>query len=218
MPAATQGRQSPVVRSGCGAPPGDAGLLAPRLRVDVDRRSDGGDGGERPQPLHGVRDKKRLFFEAMRFYAGDPEATARAIDGAATAHDAAHAMLVGAAIAYTGEATPKGCLLASATASGSSLSVDVQRAVAEVRRGIERHLSRRIDRDVADGVLPAGTQAAVLASLVMAVIQACRSWRATARRAPRCWARPRWRFARGRRKARQERWSRRAPTRPCKDG
>ncbi len=116
-------------------------------------------------------DKKRLFLEAARLYAGDAEATARRIDGAPTAHDAARAMLVAAATAYTGEETPKGCLLASATASGSSASADVQDAVAGIRRAIEASLRARIERDIAGGLLPPGTQAAALSGLVMAVIQ-----------------------------------------------
>ena len=76
-----------------------------------------------------------------------------------------------AAAAYTGDATPKGCLLASATASGSAASADVQRAVAGVRRGIEHRLVTRIERDIADGVLPPATEAAALAKLVLAVTQ-----------------------------------------------
>ena len=116
-------------------------------------------------------DKKRLFLEAMRLYAGDTEAMARRIDGAATAHDAARDMLVAAATAYTGEETPKGCLLASATASGSSASADVQHAVAGIRRAIEASLRARIERDVAGGLLPPATQAAALSGLVMAVTQ-----------------------------------------------
>ncbi len=116
-------------------------------------------------------DKERLFLEAMRRYAGDTEAIRRRIDGAPTARDAAHDMLAGAATAYTGEETPKGCLLASATASGSSASAGVQRAVAEMRRTIEAHLRARIESDVAVGLLPPGTHAAVLSGLVMALTQ-----------------------------------------------
>lgn len=55
-------------------------------------------------------DKKRLFLEAARRYAGDQEAAARAIDDAPSARDAARAMLMGAAVTYTGDATPPGCL------------------------------------------------------------------------------------------------------------
>ncbi len=115
--------------------------------------------------------KKQLFLEAMRRYAGDPNIMARAIDDAATARDAARDMLISAATAYTGETTPRGCLLASATASGSTASADVQHAVAEIRRGINDRLHARIMRDIAKGALPPGTQAAALSGLVLAVIQ-----------------------------------------------
>lgn len=116
-------------------------------------------------------DKRQLFLEAIRLYAGDMEAMKRRIDGASTARDAAHAMLSAAATAYTGEETPRGCLLASATASGSSASAGVQTAVAGIRSDIEAHLRARIERDVANGLLPPGTHAAALSGLVMAVTQ-----------------------------------------------
>ncbi|WP_254914349.1 TetR/AcrR family transcriptional regulator [Sphingobium sp. Z007] len=116
-------------------------------------------------------DKKRLFLEAARLYAGDPAAMERTIQGAPSAYDAAHAMLTRAAVAYTGDATPKGCLLASATASGSTAACDVQDAVAAIRRSIAACLEARIRRDVADQTLPAATDAAALAGLIMAVAQ-----------------------------------------------
>ncbi len=80
-------------------------------------------------------------------------------------------MLSAAALAYTGDATPKGCLLASATASGSAASADVQHAIAEIRRSVARQLQVRIERDIAAGVLPPEMDAAGLAGLVMAVTQ-----------------------------------------------
>ena len=116
-------------------------------------------------------DKRRLFLEAMRLYAGDPADTARLISDAPTAHHAARALMIAAAETYTGEATPPGCLLASATASGSAAAADVQQAVAELRRGIEARLRERIERDIEDGALPPGTRAAPLAGLVLAVTQ-----------------------------------------------
>jgi AcrR family transcriptional regulator len=69
-------------------------------------------------------DKKRLFLEAVNRYAGDPATMAERIACAATAYDAARDMLLDAATAFTGKRTPKGCLLASATASGSSDCAD----------------------------------------------------------------------------------------------
>ena len=116
-------------------------------------------------------DKQRLFLEAVQRYAGDPQVMADRIAGAASAYDAARDLLTNAAMAYTGEETPKGCLLASATASGSAESAAVQRAVADIRTTIARHLADRIDRDIASGTLPQGTDAAALSGLVMAVIQ-----------------------------------------------
>ena len=116
-------------------------------------------------------DKKQLFLEAVRLYAGDPEDMGRRIGDAPSAYDAARALMTAAATAYTGEATPRGCLLASATASGSAASADVQAAVAEVRQGMNSRLRMRIKRDIEDGVLPPGTQPAALAGLVLAVTQ-----------------------------------------------
>ena len=116
-------------------------------------------------------DKKRLFLEAAHRYAGDPEVMAQAIEGAPSALDAAREMLTTAAMTYTGDATPKGCLLASATASGSAASAEVQHAIADIRRLIAGQLCARVDRDIAAGVLPPETDAAALAGLVMALTQ-----------------------------------------------
>ncbi len=116
-------------------------------------------------------DKKRLFLEAMRRYAGDPAAIASNLAAADSARDAAHQMLVGAAIAFTGPATPRGCLLASATASGPEASADIRRTVADVRRGIAACLVARIEQDILAGTLPAATNAVALSDLVLAVVQ-----------------------------------------------
>lgn len=116
-------------------------------------------------------DKKRLFLEAMRLYAGDPEDMARMIGDAPSAYGAARTLMTVAAKAYTEEDAPKGCLLASAVASGSAEAADVQRAVADVRRAIDSRLRERVERDIREGALPVGTQAAALAGVVMAVTQ-----------------------------------------------
>ncbi|NJC32862.1 AcrR family transcriptional regulator [Sphingomonas jejuensis] len=116
-------------------------------------------------------DKRRLFLEAVRRYAGEPEAAEAAIADAPSAHDAAQTLLTGAVEMFTGADTPPGCLLASATASGSAASQDVQAVVAAYRRRITDALTARIERDVAAGVLPRGADAGALAGLVVAVIQ-----------------------------------------------
>ena len=116
-------------------------------------------------------DKKRLFLEAAERYAGDRDATARTIDGAPSAYEAARALLTGAAVGYTGDGTPRGCLLASATASGSASSGDVQAAIADIRAFIAGCLRERVERDVASGALPSATDVVAVVGLVMAVAQ-----------------------------------------------
>lgn len=109
-------------------------------------------------------DKKRLFLEAMRLYTQSPEVLQAQLDAAPTARDAAHQMLVSAALGFTGETTPPGCLLASATASGSTEAIEVQAEVASIRTDIITRLTNRIAED--------GLAAAEdLAALVVAVIQ-----------------------------------------------
>ena len=93
------------------------------------------------------------------------------LTSAATAYDAARDMLTAADTAFTGKATPKGCLLASATASGSVDSANVQRAIADIRGDIGGRLRSRIERDISAGLLPTATDAVALAGLVLAVIQ-----------------------------------------------
>lgn len=116
-------------------------------------------------------DKRRLFLETVRRYAGDPEAGATAIDDAPTAYDAARSMLNGAVVMFTGHSTPPGCLLASSTASGSAGSADVQAIIAGYRQRILARLQARIERDAKAGLLPGSTDAAALAGLVITVIQ-----------------------------------------------
>ena len=116
-------------------------------------------------------DKKRLFLEASHRYVGDPEAMAQAFDCAETAYDAARSMLISTATAFTDEATPRGCLLASATASGSSASADVQQVIADIRTGIAHRLRARIARDVEAEILPSDVDVAALAGMVIAIIQ-----------------------------------------------
>lgn len=116
-------------------------------------------------------DKKRLFLASMNLYAGDADALQARIDAAPTALHAARDMLAAAAAGFTGDTTPKGCLLASAAASTSAAAADVQEAVAAIRGRIAGQLRARIERDVAARTLPPGTDAAPWANLVVAVIQ-----------------------------------------------
>lgn len=80
-------------------------------------------------------------------------------------------MLISAATAFTGEVTPRGCLLASATASGSTASADVQQVIADIRSDIADRLRVRIIRDVEAGMLPSDTDTTALAGMTIAIMQ-----------------------------------------------
>ena len=122
--------------------------------------------GVTPPSLYAAWGSKRgLFREAVAAYVGGPTAEG------ATAREVARAMLEGSAGLFTGEGTPRGCLLATAAITGSHGSADVRAEVAAVRRGIEAGLRARIEAGIAAGEMPVGTDAEALAGLVMAVIQ-----------------------------------------------
>ncbi len=116
-------------------------------------------------------DKKRLFLEAMRRYAGDPGDLEKAFASAPTAREAVAGMIENAARLFTGDATPRGCLLASAAATGSKDAADVREAAAQERRAIWSIIVRRIERDIARNLLPSETEPGALADLALAVTQ-----------------------------------------------
>ena len=117
-------------------------------------------------------DKKHLFLEALDRYVNHGSVTALGlIEEAATARDAAIAMLRGSAIAFTGADTPAGCLVASAAISVSEAAGDVRAALAGVRAVIETALYRKALADMSTGRLPADTNASGLAATMIAVIQ-----------------------------------------------
>lgn len=116
-------------------------------------------------------DKKQLFLEAMRRYAGDPADLKEAMSRAPTAKDAVARMMEDAARLYTGDATPRGCLLASAAATGSRNAADVRDAATRERRVIRAVIIERIEYDMELGLLSPDTNAAVLADMALAVTQ-----------------------------------------------
>jgi AcrR family transcriptional regulator len=116
-------------------------------------------------------DKKKLFLEAVNLYAGPPEALAQSIFAAASAYDAARDLLLACAQSFTGVDTPRGCLVASSTATGSQEAEDVRAIVSSIRNNTRAVLKQRIDKDIADNLLPEMTDSASLAALVVAIIQ-----------------------------------------------
>jgi AcrR family transcriptional regulator len=131
----------------------------------------GGMGITPPSLYAAFGDKRRLFREAIDRYLGGAAAVTRSIAGAASARNAAHDLLVAAARGDTGEDTPPGCLLASSLVCCSPNAADMREELAVIRRGIEAALCARIGRDVSEGVLPADSDAEMMAGHVFAVVQ-----------------------------------------------
>ena len=112
-------------------------------------------------------DKRRLFLEAVALYRGNPADQSAAIEAAATSRDAAEMMLTASVERFTGTNTPPGCLMASSVATGSDAAAKVRAEVSAIRGEIANQLRQRITRDVAEGVLPPGTDGEALAATVM---------------------------------------------------
>ncbi len=116
-------------------------------------------------------DKKRLFLEAVGLYLSGESRPEGLIDRADSARDAAWTLISGAAVAFTGDHTPPGCMLATSAISCSPAAADVQAALAAIRNGVEAHLRARIQQDIAGGDLPPDTDVESLAGHTTAVIQ-----------------------------------------------
>ena len=82
-------------------------------------------------------DKKGLFMAAVRRYTSGPINSESLIRETATAQKAASGLLRAAAIGFTGEFTPRGCLLACSAISCSAMAQDIKDSLAELRNAIE---------------------------------------------------------------------------------
>jgi AcrR family transcriptional regulator len=116
-------------------------------------------------------DKKQLFFAAVGRYVSGPVTAHSIIEQAATAREAAVALLHASAVGFTGTETPPGCLLASSAISCSDAAADVQAELAAIRRGIEARLKKKISQDIDSGNIAGAADADALAGHIMAVIQ-----------------------------------------------
>ena len=128
--------------------------------------------GVKPSSIYTVfGDKKRLFLEAVARYTSGPVTSESIIAQAATARDAAQGLLEASVQGFTGEETPKGCLLATSAISCSAAASDVQQVLAAIRIGIETQLKEKVMADQQAGRMPADSDADALAAHILAVIQ-----------------------------------------------
>ncbi|GFJ83663.1 TetR/AcrR family transcriptional regulator [Phytohabitans houttuyneae] len=117
-------------------------------------------------------DKKQLFGEVVEVYGRTHGAFAmRALAEEKTARDGVARMLREAAGEFTHRDHPRGCLVVSAATNCTPASADVEEQLRRQRNANIAEIQRRIEADVAARVLPAGTDAAMLARFTAATFQ-----------------------------------------------
>ena len=117
-------------------------------------------------------DKKQLFREVVEVYGRTHGAFAmRAVAEEKTARDGVARMLREAAAEFTHRDHPRGCLVVPAATNCTPASADVEEQLRRQRNANIDEIQRRIKADVAACVLPAGTDAAMLARFSAAAFQ-----------------------------------------------
>ncbi|MFI8998620.1 TetR/AcrR family transcriptional regulator [Streptomyces sp. NPDC053542] len=115
--------------------------------------------------------KEELFREALALYAAtEGSYTQRALDEQPTARRAVDAVLRDNAAAYADPATPRGCLVVLAAPLATPDNADVADLLAGLRARTRQAVQSRIERGIADGDLPTGTDAAGLAAFYTTVL------------------------------------------------
>ena len=115
-------------------------------------------------------DKERLFLEAVERYVSECTAL-DALDEEGTTREAVACVLQTIAIEISRPDRPRGCMMITAAMNCSAESAHLQSALARRRQLTEKALHARIERGVADGDMPVGTDAASLARFFATVIQ-----------------------------------------------
>ncbi|RDI44689.1 TetR/AcrR family transcriptional regulator [Nocardia mexicana] len=115
--------------------------------------------------------KEQLFREAVGLYGcTEGSYTERALREEPTARAAIEAMLRDNAVAYVDGTTPRGCMVVLAGSTYTTRNTAIRDFLTEKRRGTVEDIRHRIDRGIADGDLPVGTDAAELADFYATVL------------------------------------------------
>ncbi|UGT66453.1 TetR/AcrR family transcriptional regulator [Nocardia gipuzkoensis] len=115
--------------------------------------------------------KEELFRAAVELYGRtDGGYTDRALREEPTARAGIEAMLRDNAVAYTEENKPHGCMVVLAGSTYTTRNTSVRDFLIEKRRETTEDIRRRLDRGVAEGDLPEGTDTAALAAFYTTVL------------------------------------------------
>ena len=114
-------------------------------------------------------DKERLFMEAIERYA-QARGTSCPYCDEPTARSAIERLLTYMATELTETRHPRGCLMMMAAVTSSNTSTQLQKALADMRTGSRDRMKERIKHGIADGDVPAGTDAGALADFYSTVM------------------------------------------------
>jgi AcrR family transcriptional regulator len=120
-----------------------------------------------PSLYAAFRCKEALFREAVALYEREEGLT---VPEAASARGAMAELLRAAARNYTEPDKPRGCLIVLAATTYTPKTEGIRDHLAERRRGIYTQVKARLDRAVADGDLPAGTDTGLLTDYLTTVL------------------------------------------------
>ena len=116
--------------------------------------------------------KEELFREAVELYSRTVGATMmRALTEPATARAAIEAMLGAVAESSSCGDKPRGCLIVLGAMNCSRANRNVQDYLLAIRLQAKLHITRRFERGVAEGDLPAGLDLAAIASFYTTVLR-----------------------------------------------
>ena len=114
-------------------------------------------------------DKERLFMEAIERYAQARGSSCPYCEEA-TAREAIEKLLTYMATELTESSHPRGCLMMMAAVTSGNTSAQLQKALADMRTGSRDRMKERIKCGMADGDVPAGTNAGALADFYSTIM------------------------------------------------
>jgi AcrR family transcriptional regulator len=114
-------------------------------------------------------DKEKLFLEAAEAY-GSKRGSECPYCDEPTARGAVEKLLTYMARELSANDQPRGCMMMMAAATSANASARLQRMLAEKRAANGEHLRARIKQGIADGDVPAGTDAGALADFYVTIM------------------------------------------------
>ena len=128
-------------------------------------------GITKPSLYSAFGNKEELFRKALDRYVDGPGGYVQVALGKPAARAVVEHLLYGAADAVTDPDHPPGCLAVQGALSCGDAAESIKQELMSRRANGEEDLRKRFDRAIAEGDLPAGSDAADLARYVSAILQ-----------------------------------------------